>query len=123
MALINIGSTVAFNQILSLGICALLGSYLVSIGCVAWRRISGTPLLESYFKLGKLGLPLNLVSMAFLAVAWTMSFFPPTVNPPVEAMNWSCLVFGVVMLTAVFYYVGWARHNYVGPVEYVRKSD
>lgn len=123
MALVNIGSTVAFNQILSLGVCALLGSYLVSIGSVAYRRISRQPLLTAHFKLGRWGLPLNLISLAFLAVAWVISFFPPMVNPPVEAMNWSCLVFGTVMIGAGGYYAGWARHVYVGPVEYVRKSE
>jgi choline transport protein len=127
LSLINIGSTIAFNQILSIGICALLGSYLVSISCVAWRRITSRPLLPCSFSLGRWGLPINLLSLAFLSVAWVMSFFPPTVHPTVEGMNWSCLVFGGVMIGAGAYYWGWAgregKGQYVGPVEYVRKSD
>ena len=122
MALVNIGSTVAFNQVLSLGICALLGSYFVSIASVAYRRASSGALLPAQFKLGKWGLPLNLISLVFLGVAWVMSFFPAMVNPPVEAMNWRSLVFGSVMIGAGIYYMVKARHVYVGPVEYVRKS-
>lgn len=122
-ALVNIGSTVAFNQVLSLGICALLGSYFISIACIAYRRITKMPLLPSQFSLGKWGLPLNLVSLAFLAVTWIFSFFPPFFNPPPEAMNYSSAVFGGVMILATIHFFTSARHVYVGPVEYVRKSD
>ena len=94
-ALVNIGSTIAFNQVLSLGICALLGSYFVSIACIAWRRISNTPLLPSHFSLGKWGLPMNLISLVFLAVTWAFSFFPPFFEVTPDTMNYSSAVFGL----------------------------
>ncbi|EXJ77510.1 hypothetical protein A1O3_09737 [Capronia epimyces CBS 606.96] len=121
-SLVNIGSTVAFNQILSLGLAALLSSYLISIVCVALRRIRNQPLLDRAFNLGRLGLPVNLASIAFLLLALVMSFFPGAANPTTETMNWSCLAYGGTLLIGAFYYVFWARHHYVGPVEYVRKS-
>jgi amino acid transporter len=121
-SLINIGSTVAFNQILSLGVAALLSSYLVSISCVALRRVRKQPLLDRAFNLGSLGLPINLASIAFLLLAFVMSFFPGMAHPTPQTMNWSCLAYGGVLIIGGGYYVFWARHQYVGPVEYVRKS-
>jgi choline transport protein len=122
-SLINIGSTVAFNQILSLGLAALLSSYLISISCIALRRIRGQLLLPRAYNLGKFGLPINLASIAFLALAFVMSFFPGMADPTTTTMNWSCLAYGSVLIIGLTYYVGWARKVYVGPVEYVRKGD
>lgn len=47
-------------------------SYSICIGCFVWRRISNKPLLPSRFNLGKWGLPINLFSLAFLAVVFVM---------------------------------------------------
>ena len=121
-SLVNIGSTVAFNQILSLGLSALLASYLLSISCVLLRRLRKQPLLECEFRLGSFGLPVNVAAIAFLLLVWVMSFFPGAANPMPQTMNWSCMVFGVVLIGAGVYYVVKARKVYVGPVEYVRKG-
>lgn len=50
-------------------------SYSICIGCFVWRRISNKPLLPSRFNLGKWGLPINLFSLAFLAVVFVMVSF------------------------------------------------
>jgi len=121
-SLVNIGSTVAFNQILSLGIAALLSSYLISITCVLLRRLRHQPLLPRQFDLGRFGIPVNIASIAFLLLALVMSFFPGMAHPTTVTMNWSCLVYGGTLIIGVVYYLFVARHNYVGPVEYVRKS-
>ncbi len=121
-SLVNIGSTVAFNQILSLGVASLLSSYLISISCVALRRFRHQPLLDRVFDLGRWGIPINVASLAFLILALVMSFFPGTANPTPVTMNWSCLAYGGVLIIGGVYYLFWARHHYVGPVEYVRKS-
>ena len=119
---INIGSAIAFNVILSIGSVALITSYMVSVGCITWRRIKGLPLLETRFSLGKAGLAINLMSLAFLAIVLVMSFFPPIPNPPPASMNWAIVVYGAVLVFAGIYYAISARHHYVGPVEYTRKS-
>jgi choline transport protein len=121
-SLVNIGSTVAFNQILSLGIASLLSSYLISICCIIWRRLTHQPLLERAYNLGKLGLPINLAAIAFLVLTLVMSFFPGMAHPTTQTMNWSCLAYGATLIIGTVYYVIWARHVYDGPVEYVRKS-
>lgn len=122
LSLINIGSTVAYNQINSLGIGSLLCSYGISIFCVTLRRLRHQPLLDSSFRLGTLGLPINLVSIAFLALVWVMSFFPLMANPTPETMNWASLAFSSVLIIGALYYIFRARYHYIGPVEYVTKS-
>ena len=123
LSLINIGSTTAFNQIISLGVTALISSYLVSTSCMALRRIRGQPLLDASFTLGKAGLPVNLITVAFLSLVFVMSFFPPIRNPSPSTMNWAILVYGVVVLFSLGYYAIIGRHRYNGPVAYVRKLD
>lgn len=119
---INIGSTIAFNIILSIGSVALLTSYFTSVSCITWRRIRQLPLLDTRFSMGKAGLAANLFSLAFLLLVFVMSFFPPIPNPTPSAMNWACVVYGAVLIFAFCYYYVSARKHYVGPVEYVRKS-
>lgn len=114
---------IAFNQMTSLGLCALLSSYIVSISCMALKRIRREPLLPSYFTLGRWGLPINLLSIGFLLLSYVMIFFPPAPNPPVDVMNWSVVIYSGVLLLSFVYFIIRGRHNYVGPVEYVRKSE
>lgn len=121
LSLINIGSSVALNSILGLGTAPLLTSYITSIGCVTWRRLSGNPLPKSKFSLGRLGLPINLFSEVTLAVFFVFCFFPTIPDPDAAGMNWSILIYGVVIIWSLAYYALWGRHTYVGPVEYIRK--
>lgn len=59
--MIILGSPVAFFTLGSLCNSALYASYMICIGCMAYRRISGEPMLPSRFSLGhKFGLFCNL---------------------------------------------------------------
>lgn len=109
-------------QVISLGVASMLTSYLISIGCVALKRIRGEPLLPSKFNLGRLGLPINIIAVLFLLFLWIFAFFPSGPHPAVADMNWAVLGYGVVLIFALVYYVIHGRHVYVGPVEYVRES-
>lgn len=119
---IYIGSVVAFNIIMSIGTVSLITSYIVSIGTITSKRLRGETLLPSKFKLGKLGLPINIASLLFCSVVYVFAFFPPMPNPKPIAMNWAIAVYGGVLLLAFAYYVLRAKHAYVGPVAYVRKT-
>ncbi|KAK4574910.1 hypothetical protein LTR86_000759 [Recurvomyces mirabilis] len=125
IALINIGSTVAFNSVTSLGTGTLTISYIICISCMVWRRISGKEILQSRFDLGKtFGLAINLVALGFLSLVFCVSFFPPfpaSAGLNVVSMNWSILIFGVVVLFSICYFLAVGRKNYVGPVRYVRR--
>ncbi|KAI6805556.1 amino acid transporter [Hortaea werneckii] len=123
ISLVNIGSTAAFSSITSLGTGTLTISYIICLSCMIWLRIAGKPLLPSRFDLGRsLGLTLNVVAVGFLVLVVVIAFFPPVPQPllTIVSMNWSILIFGVVVLFSMSYYFLWGRKVYVGPVEYVR---
>ncbi|KAK7737482.1 hypothetical protein SLS53_006555 [Cytospora paraplurivora] len=123
LALINIGSPTALNSITSLATNALLSSYITSIGCLIWRRCKGQPLPPSKFGLGAWSLPMNIAAEVFLVFAFVVSFFPTTPHPDAASMNWNILIYGVVAIMSVVFYFLRGRHQYDGPVEYVRKLE
>ncbi|KAM6508466.1 hypothetical protein FALCPG4_018317 [Fusarium falciforme] len=120
LSLINIGSAVALNSITSLATTSLLSSYIVSIGCMTWRRWTKSPLLRSKFSLGQWGLAINIASEAFLVVIFVLAFMPGNPNPTPSEMNWNILIYGAVTLFSLAYYFFRGTHQYEGPVAYVR---
>ena len=122
LSLINIGSTVAFNSIASLGTCALLSSYIISISCMFLKRWKGEPLLHSRFDLGRSGIWVNGISVVYLGVAFVFSFFPSFPHPTPDLMNWNILIYGVVIAFSLVYFMFKGRYQYIGPVEYIKKD-
>lgn len=120
LSLINIGSVTALNSITSLATTSILSSYIASIGCMIWRRWTGSPLLRSKFSLGRWGLAINIASMAFLVVIFVLAFMPPNASPTAEQMNWNIVIYGGVAIFSIIYYFFRGTHRYVGPVVYVR---
>jgi choline transport protein len=122
LAMINIGSPVAFNSIASLGVCSLLSSYVISIGCMFLKRCRKEPLLPSHFSLGRFGIWINGIAIMYLCIAILFAFFPVAPNPPPALMNWNILIFGIGIIFGLVYFYGWARKVYVGPVEYIQMN-
>lgn len=123
LSLVLIGSDEAFNIIASLGASAILSSYIISITCIASRKILGYKLPTTRFSLGKVGLPINLLALCFLCLAFVLVFFPAEPNPTLAEMNWSVLIYGAVIVFALMYFALRKRHTYAGPVKYVRDED
>ncbi|KAH6870177.1 amino acid/polyamine transporter I [Alternaria rosae] len=122
LSLINIGSTVAFNSVASLGTCALLSSYIVSISCMFIKRWNREPLLPCKFSLGRAGIWVNGVSVVYLCVVLVFAFFPTFPHPTPDLMNWNILIYGVVVVFSLVYFFLKGRKVYVGPVEYLNKD-
>jgi choline transport protein len=123
LSLIIIGSSIAFNVIISIGQVGTVGSYILAISCIFRKRLVGEPLLPSRFSLGRAGLAINTIALCFLAVAFVFPFFPLTKNPSPADMNWNILVTGFTLAVAVVYYLLRARKTYTGPVLNVRRLD
>lgn len=123
LSLINLGSATALNSITSLQTSALLSSYICSIGCMIWRRLTKSPLPPSKFNLGRYGLAVNTTSEVLLVVMFVLTFFPTVPNPDAASMNWNIVIYGGVIIFSLVYYFIRGRHRYVGPVEYVRKLE
>ena len=107
----------------SLGLCAWLSSYIVSVSCMALKHVHRECLLPSHFTLGRRGPAINFLYIGFLLLSFIMIFFPPAPNPPVDVMNWSVVIYCGVLLFSFVYFIFHGRHNYAGPVEYVCKSE
>lgn len=123
LSLIIIGSSIAFNVIISIGQVGTVGSYIIAISCIFRKRLVGEPLLSSQFSLGRAGVAINAIALCFLVLAFVFPFFPLNKNPAPAQMNWNVLVTGFTMAVAVVYYVIKGRKTYNGPVTYVRRSD
>lgn len=123
LSLINIGSPVALNSIISLSTAAAISSYITSIGCMVWRRWTKSPLLPAKFNLGNWGLTINIISLVFLSVFFVFAFFPVFNNPTPAGMNWSIVMWGGTIFLCIGYYFYRGRYEYIGPVEYVRKLE
>ncbi|KAF2003153.1 amino acid permease 2 [Amniculicola lignicola CBS 123094] len=117
LSLINIGSDVAFNAIISLNVVSLMITYSISIGSVLHRRIVHPELLpRCRWSLGKWGVPINICGFLYSLHAFFWCFWPNTTAKDLESFNWAVVMFvGVSILCAVDYLFR-GRKNYKGPV-------
>ena len=122
LSLINIGSTVAFNTVASMGTCAILSSYAISISCMFVKRWRKEVLLPSKFSLGRFGIWVNGMAVLWLCMAITFAFFPTVPHPTPDLMNWNVLIYGVVAIFSLTYFYVKGRKIYVGPVQYLNKE-
>lgn len=118
LSLINIGSTAAFNAIISLQIVALMASYSISISCVLYSRLTNT-LPPARWSLGKFGIPVNVFGIAYALFAFFWCFWPNVTPVQLGTFNWAVVLFVAVVISCVVAYFVKGRKVYVGPVVYV----
>lgn len=87
LCLINLGSTLGFNIIVSLTTLGLLSTYMLSIGCVLLKRIKGEPLPHARWSLGRLGLPINAFAFFYSGFVLVFSCFPAVVPVTLQTAN------------------------------------
>ncbi|MCJ1451301.1 hypothetical protein MMC28_001637 [Mycoblastus sanguinarius] len=136
LALIGIGSSVAFNDIISISVVGLYASYLVATILLLWRRVTGTirPAFETPiestifnapnsiltwgpFKMPRvIGALVNSLAIAYMIIVFLFAFWPPALPVGPASMNYACLVFGVTVLLSVAWYIVHGRKVYKGPV-------
>lgn len=120
ITLISLGSSVAFSAITSVQLFALVFTYGITIGSLIWRRLRGQTLPRGSWTLGSLGLPINLIAVAYSAYLIVFIAFPVVIPVTRYTLNWSPVIFAGVVLLASVYYVVYARKKYDGPEAYVR---
>lgn len=122
LALLNLGSTQAFNAVVSLTLAGLFISYLISIGLMVNRRlrpsVEAKQLRWGPWRMGKwFGAFVNIFSMIYIIIAVLFSFFPSTPKGITAAsMNWSPVVFVAVVAFGIVYYFVQGRSLYDGPI-------
>ncbi|KAJ5468866.1 hypothetical protein N7475_006618 [Penicillium sp. IBT 31633x] len=134
LALINIGSPVAFNNLCSMSISGLYLSYMVVGGLLLWRRCTGgisnsrgsdsevvntagAKLVWGPFHLpGIWGILINTWALVYMTIAVFFTFWPTSWVVNYQTMNYSVVgTFGTILLSLFYYYVR-AKKVYSGPV-------
>lgn len=121
ISLINIGSTVAFNAMLSLSTTALMGTYVISIGCVTWGRYKKRQFPHAQWSLGKYGLTINVIALCYATWSFFWSFWPNSAAVTPQNFNWACVLFLGILGGASVLYFFHARKVYDGPVVKVQR--
>ncbi|KAF9741968.1 amino acid transporter [Paraphaeosphaeria minitans] len=123
LSLINIGSLVAFNAIISLQIVSLMFTYFCSLSCVLYRRLYHPELLPiARWSLGRWGPLVNAVGLAYVVFAFFWSFWPNQTPLDTETFNWSVVMFVGVSVLALVMYAAEGRSMYTGPVKQCRMA-
>ena len=68
------------------------------------------------WNLGRWGLPINVFAAIYTLITVIFTFFPPAVPVTIETMNWSCVVYGGVVIMGILCYVLRGHKTYIGPV-------
>jgi choline transport protein len=122
LSLINIGSSVAFNAIISLQLMTLMATYTISIGCVLYARTlgGGKQIPPARWSLGRWGAPVNAIAFVYCIFILFWTPWPTAANPDATTFNWAIVMFSAcVLLSTVWYFAG-GRKKYQGPVALVR---
>ena len=134
LSLIVLGSSTVFNDVVSLSVVGLFGSYFPVAALLLWRRmrgdiklrassedvltnVPGAQLVWGPWQIpGIWGIINNSFTILYIIIVFFFSLWPPANHPTAATMNYSSLMFGATMLFSVFYYLLWARRVYTGPV-------
>ncbi|KAL8821612.1 MAG: hypothetical protein Q9223_000355 [Gallowayella weberi] len=117
LALINIGSTKAFNALTSLVIASFYSSFSLAAAVLLYRKLSRkTPeLVYGPFNMGRAGIPVIVLSIIYSVIGIFFSFWPPTAVVDAVTMNWVVVVFGGALLFSLLFWVVHGRKVYTGP--------
>lgn len=123
LGLINIGSSAAFNAIISLNLTSLLLTYILAIASVMYRRIVTPHLIPpARWSLGRYAVVVNGVALVYSVFAFFWCFWPNVVDPDPEDFNWAVAIFAAVFVWAVAMYFFRGRKVYDGPVTLVKAA-
>jgi choline transport protein len=146
LGLIPLGSSTAFNDLLSLSTSGLYLSYIICCILLLYRRCTGgilemtdyrnrnssgilseedkqimntagAKLVWGPFHLkGIFGIAINSFSIIYILITTFFSFWPPTAQVTVSTMNYSAVGTVGVMFVSVVYYFVRANKVYEGPI-------
>ena len=132
LGLINIGSTTAFNDVVSLALETFYASYLLACGLLLHRRLRGDivapydstptppPFAWGPWRLPNfLGTANDIFACGYLIIIGFFSYWPVALPATPTNMNYTSLVTGTVVLFSVSYYWIWAKKIFKRPIKEV----
>ena len=124
LSLINAASSTAFAACVSLQVSALMFTYCISIACILIRRIRHPETMPiARWSLGKMGVPVNTVSLLYSLYVFFWSFWPTTTaakTSEANSFNWAAVLFGLCLVLSLIVYQLQGRHKYQPPVNQVQ---
>ncbi|KAH3950440.1 hypothetical protein HBI56_233280 [Parastagonospora nodorum] len=131
LSLINIGSTVALNAILSLTTISLYASYIIPIACLismrlrvkdkiynseaSYAMISEELLIFGPWNLGKWGMLVNICAVCYATLLIPFMALPTSLPLTAATMNYAGPIFLFVLCFASVDYLVRGRYVFVGP--------
>lgn len=123
LGLIYLGSSTAFNAVLSMAILGMYASYLSPIlFMLMYGRRSSAPIIRGFgsrsFNLGSRWGPIvNIVAILWLIVAMIFSTFPTMKPVTPDNMNYCVVVtMGWMLIGGIYYYLLGGKKRFAGPV-------
>ncbi|OJJ40723.1 hypothetical protein ASPWEDRAFT_99221 [Aspergillus wentii DTO 134E9] len=137
LGLIILGSSAVLNDVVSLTVSALYGSYLLCAALFLYNRLMGNisspadpssdsdvvvntpgaPLVWGPFRLPPvLGVICNVCAVVYLTVGIFFSFWPSDRQTTSEAMNYAVVGTAGTLILSTIYYFLYAKRVYTGPV-------
>ncbi|PHH92613.1 hypothetical protein CDD83_6540 [Cordyceps sp. RAO-2017] len=112
--LIFLGSTSAFNAIISASVVALDLSYAmpIAVNCLRGRNTlpKRTWQLPAWF-----GWTADLVSLAYISLTTVLFLFPPQLPVTGTNMNYCIVAFAIIVAISAFQWIVDGRKNFTGP--------
>ncbi|CAH0049931.1 unnamed protein product [Clonostachys solani] len=112
--LIFVGSTTAFASMVSANIVFMMASYAIPQGIAAYRGRSSV-LPPRNFDLGKLGLPVNVISCIWVGFLAVVACVPIARPVSLSNMNWVSAVILSITTYIVLAWHLWQRQLFKGP--------
>lgn len=122
LGLINIGSTTAFNAMTSLALIGQYTSYVLPTILMVGRRMGSKHIPFGPWSLGRFGLAVNLVTIAFSALIIGFMVLPPYQPVTAVNMNYAGVVFGAVLIICAVLWFAIGRARYQGPLREVMEN-
>ena len=100
LGLLNIGSLTAFNAFTSLAIIGHYTSYLLPISLMVLHRFGRKEIPWGPWTLGRWGLLVNLVSIAYSVILILFSVFPPFQPITAKNLNYAGVIFDAAIIAS-----------------------
>ncbi|KAE8165088.1 amino acid/polyamine transporter I [Aspergillus tamarii] len=112
--LIFLGSSSAFNAIVSSSVVALDLSYAmpIAVNCIRGRKT----LPDRKFQIpNAIGWVIDIISLSYIALTTVLFLFPPSRPVTGSSMNYCIVAFGIIVLVSVVQWIVDGRRNFTGP--------
>lgn len=125
LALINIGSSTAFNALTSLVVATFYSTFVISASVLLHKRLTTPTGYIHYgpFSLGRFGVPIIVISIIYSLFGVFFSFWPPTPEPTAVTMNWSIVVFTGTLILSMIFWAAYGRKHYKGQLVEIRAES